>query len=128
MNTSHKWTFYTVMFAESLTRAGLIKFIFCNQYCSLVVYDINILFLLNHFIFLETAQAPTLNLSPFICPFSNTVSNTLIKYGVIVAQMDGHAYLYSVLRRRSRLVLSFKADQDQLKNQNEEEEHDHREF
>ena len=42
--------------------------------------------------------------------------------------MDGHAYLYSVLKRRSRLVLSSKQDQDQQKNLKEEEEHDHREF
>ena len=45
-----------------------------------------------------------------------------------MAQVDGHAYLYSVLKRRSRLVLSSKQDQDQLTNQKEEEEHDHREF
>ena len=128
MNTSRTWMYSTVMFTESLTRTGLIKFIFCNQYCSLVVYDINILFLLNHFIFLETAQAPTLNLSPFICPFLNTVSNTLIKYGVIVAQVDGHAYLNFVLKRRSRLVLSFKPRSRPADDSNEEEEQDHREY
>ena len=128
MNTSHKWTYYTVMFAESLTRAGLIKFIFCNQYCSLVVYDINFHYYLIFYISRDGTSTGPNSITFHLSFLSNTVSNTLIPYGVIVAQADGHAYLYPVLRRRSRLVLSFKVDQDQLKNQKEEEEHDHREF
>ena len=77
MNTSHKWTYYTVMFTESLTRAGLIKFIFCNQYCSLVAHDINYYYYLIILFSRDGSSTGPKSINSQLSFPSNTVSNTV---------------------------------------------------